>query len=171
MKLGRLCMRDYFLKKAWKSGAELNWNNYWRLCNKATKMIQKENGQFYKNKLQVSLNSHKSFWDVINDICPAKKDELKSPECVKTSEGICKDKYNIPHHFNQFFINAVYSLSGYFNPTSNTTYMAGEASPTNYLTFLQHPSCLFTNNLKVSRQQRQWVWIRSPLDYLEIVLV
>ena len=96
-------------------------------------MIQKEKGKFYKNKLQETLNSPKSFWDVIKNIFPVKKDELKTPECVKTSEGISKDKYNIVHHFNQFFINVVSSLSDYFNLTSNTTYTAGEASPTNKL--------------------------------------
>ena len=103
--------RDFFLRKARRSGAEVDWNAYWRLRNQVSNKIRNEKRRYHRNEIQENLNSPKAFWKAIKKVFPSKKGNSVCPESIKTEEGhTITDKSTIAKKFNNFFTNAVSKL-------------------------------------------------------------
>ena len=65
--------RDFFLRKARRSGAEVDWNAYRRLRNQVSNKIRNEKRRYHRNEIQENLNSPKAFWKAIKKVFPSKK--------------------------------------------------------------------------------------------------
>ena len=103
--------RDFFLRKARRSGAEVDWNAYRRLRNQVSNKIRNEKRRYHRNEIQENLNSPKAFWKAIKKVFPSKKGNSACPESIKTEEGhTITDKSTIAEKFNNFFTNAVSKL-------------------------------------------------------------
>ena len=103
--------RDSFLRKARRSGAEVDWNAYRRLRNQVSNKITNEKRHYHRNEIQENLNSPKAFWKAIKKVFPSKKGNSACPKSIKTEEGYTiTDKSIIAEKFNNFFTNAVSKL-------------------------------------------------------------
>ena len=103
--------RDFFLRKARRSGAEVDWNAYRRLRNQVSNKIRNEKRRYHRNEIQENLNSPKAFWKAIKKVFPSKKGNSACPESIKTEEGhTVTDKSTNAEKFNNFFTNAVSTL-------------------------------------------------------------
>ena len=65
--------RDSFLRKARRSGAEVDWNAYRRRRNQVSNKIKNEKRHYHRNEIQENLNSPKAFWKAIKKVFPSKK--------------------------------------------------------------------------------------------------
>ncbi|KAK2551405.1 RNA-directed DNA polymerase from mobile element jockey, partial [Acropora cervicornis] len=103
--------RDSFLRKARRSGAEVDWNAYRRLRNQVSNKIKNKKRHYHRNEIQENLNSPKAFWKAIKKVFPSKKGNSACPKSIKTEEGYTiTDKSIIAEKFNNFFTNAVSKL-------------------------------------------------------------
>ena len=103
--------RDFFLRKARRSRAEVYWNAYRRLRNQVSNKIRNEKRRYYRNENSGNLDSPKAFWKAIKKVFPSKKGKSACPEFIKTEEGhTVTDKSTIAEKFNNFFTNAVSKL-------------------------------------------------------------
>ena len=103
--------RDFFLRKARRSGAEVGGNAYRRLRNQVSNKIRNEKRRYHRNEIQENLNSPKAFWKAIKKVFPSKKGNSACPESIKTEEGhTITDKSTIAEKFTNFFTNAVSKL-------------------------------------------------------------
>ena len=64
--------RDYFLRKARKSNAELNWSSYKRKRNTVNNLIKQAKNQYDRNLLNDSNSNPAQFWEAIRQIYPSK---------------------------------------------------------------------------------------------------
>jgi len=112
--------RDYFLKKARRSGAEVDWSAYRRLRNRVTNRIRRERCQYHRRELQDPVNNPKSFWKKLKNVFPSSKGKLGTPESIKLDEGeIITDHFTIAENFNDFFTTAVSKLMKSVKPDVN----------------------------------------------------
>ena len=104
--------RDYYLKKARRSGSEIDWSTYRRLRNQIVNKIKFVKGKYHQNLLHEKVSDPKSFWKVIKTIFPSKKGTAKLPDAVKDTNGIILDKVKLAEKFNCFFSTVVENLTG-----------------------------------------------------------
>ena len=62
--------RDSFLRKARKTGSEVDWSTYRRLRNQVSNRIKIEKRRYQRNEIQDNLANPKSFWRAIKSIFP-----------------------------------------------------------------------------------------------------
>ena len=63
--------RDYYLKKARKMNAEIDWSTYRRLQNSATAQIRNAKANYQRNILKEETNNPKKFWRQIRKCYPS----------------------------------------------------------------------------------------------------
>jgi hypothetical protein len=64
--------RDHYLRKARKSGKELDWSTYRRLRNNVTRMIRNGKANYTRSVLRENINRPSDFWNQIKRIFPTK---------------------------------------------------------------------------------------------------
>ena len=79
--------RDFFLRKARRSGAEVDWNAYRRLRNQVSSKIRNEKRRYHRNEIQENPDSPKAFWKAIMKVFPSKKDKSACPESIQDRGG------------------------------------------------------------------------------------
>ena len=62
--------RDSFLRKARKTGSEVDWSTYRRLRNQVSNRIKIEKRRYQRNEIQNNLANPKSFWRAMKSIFP-----------------------------------------------------------------------------------------------------
>ena len=65
--------RDSFLRKARKTGFEVNWSTYRWLRNQVSHRIKIEKHRYQRNEIQDNLANPKSFWRAMKSIFPKTK--------------------------------------------------------------------------------------------------
>ena len=70
--------RDFFLRKA-RSGAEVDWNAYWRLLDQGSNKIWNEKRRYHRNEIQGNLDSPKPFGKQLRTFFRARK----ASQCVQ----------------------------------------------------------------------------------------
>ena len=100
--------RDFFLQKARRSVAEVDWTAYRWLQNQVSNKIRNEKRRYNRNEIQENLDRPKALWKTIKNVFPSKK---AIPESMKTKEGhTITDQSTIAKEFNNFFTNAFAKL-------------------------------------------------------------
>ena len=86
--------RDFFLRKARRSGAEVDWNAYRRLRNQVSNKIRNEKRRYHRNEIQENLNSPKAFWKAIKKVFPSKK-----------GNSACQDRGGTYNNNNELYLH------------------------------------------------------------------
>ena len=97
--------RDYFLRKARKSNAELNWSSYKRKRNTVNNLIKQAKNQYDRNLLNDSNSNPAQFWEAIRQIYPSKSGKSGSSGAMETEDGIITSKLKIANAFGKYFAN------------------------------------------------------------------
>ena len=103
--------RDSFLRKAKKTGSEVDWSTYRRLRNQVSNRIKIEKRRYQRNEIQNNLANPKSFWRAMKNIFPNKERKSSTVQSIITDEGeTITSKSTIVEKFNIFFTNTVSKL-------------------------------------------------------------
>ena len=65
--------RDYWLKRARKSGKELDWSTYRRLRNVVTRLIRNSKSKYTRNLFRENVNTPNNFGNTLRNVFPQKK--------------------------------------------------------------------------------------------------
>ena len=65
--------RDYYLRKAKRTGCENDWSTYRRLRNTTTALIRKSKSNYQREAFQNNTHSPNDFWKEIKKLYPLKK--------------------------------------------------------------------------------------------------
>ena len=96
--------RDYFYRKAKKTGNEDAWNIAKHLRNTTNSNIRLAKRDFILNQLRLHDNNAKKFWKVIKTVVPTGKESLSKEIMLK--EGANKiERCKVATFINDFFIN------------------------------------------------------------------
>ena len=79
--------RDSFLRKARKTGSEVDWSTYRRLRNQVSNRIKIEKRRYQRNEIQNDLANPKSFWRALKSIFPNKERKSSTVQSIITDEG------------------------------------------------------------------------------------
>ena len=112
--------RDSVLRKARRSGSEVDWSMYRRLRNQVSNRIKIEKRRYQRNEISDNLDNPKSFWKTMKNIFPGNKDKTTIPQSIKTDDGeTIIDQPTIVQRFNEFFTGAVSRLLETAGPLMN----------------------------------------------------
>ena len=79
--------RDSFLRKARKTGSEVDWSTYRRLRNQVSNRIKIEKRRYQRNEIQDNLANPKSFWRAMKSVFPNKERKSSTVQSIITDEG------------------------------------------------------------------------------------
>ena len=118
--------RDYFYRKAKRSGDEDAWNIAKFLRNVTNANIRQSRREFVLRELEENENNSKKFWKVIRDVIPSDKSSSKRDISLKVN-GLELEKEDVAHFINDYFINvgnagnaATHGAPNSFNDTQRT---------------------------------------------------
>ena len=103
--------RDFYLRKAKRTGAELDWPTYRRTRNKVTLMIRKSKANHSRTLFRENIKSPKEFWKKIKQIYP-KENNSANVKMFKIDQEPVIDKQKISNSFCSFFTNVASTLKG-----------------------------------------------------------
>ena len=103
--------RDFVLRKARRSGSEVDWSMYRRLRNQVSNRIKIEKRRYQRNEISDNMDNPKSFWKIMKNIFPGDKEKITTPKSIKTDYGkTVIDQPTIARRFNEFFTGVVSRL-------------------------------------------------------------
>ena len=112
--------RDYHLRKARRTKAEVDWSMYKRLRNRVNCLIDKAKQSYNKNLLTENANDPKRFWKAIKSIFPTKGgDGSSTSQTMNLEDGITTDTTKIANGFGFFFSNIATKLKRSLNILGN----------------------------------------------------
>ena len=79
--------RDFVLRKARRSGSEVDWSMYRRLRNQVSDRIKIEKRRYQRNEISDNMDKPKSFWKIMKNIFPGDKEKITTPKSIKTNDG------------------------------------------------------------------------------------
>ena len=98
--------RDYFYKKAKKSGSADDWNIARHLRNTTNSNIRQAKADFILSQLELNKNDNPKFWKNIKEIFPNKKSDTKRAISLTNIENnTIVPESEVPQYINNFFIN------------------------------------------------------------------
>ena len=96
--------RDYFYKKAKKTGDEDSWNIAKFLRNVTNSNIRQAKREYVLEELKRNADNPKKFWKTIRTVIPSKKDWVQRDILLKDDKGAV-DKQDVAQYINNYFIN------------------------------------------------------------------
>ena len=88
--------RDSVLKRARRSGSEMDWDTYRRLQNQVSNRIKIEKQRYNRTEIQYNMDNPKTFRRTMKNIFPNKTEKTTTPQSIKTDNGkIVADKLAI----------------------------------------------------------------------------
>lgn len=95
---------DFVLRKARRSGTEVDWSKYRRLRNQVSNRIKIEKHRYQRNKISDNMDNPKSLWKMMKNIFPGNKEKILTPQSIKTADGqTVIDQPTVAQRFNEFF--------------------------------------------------------------------
>ena len=104
--------RDFHLRKARKTNAEVDWSAYRQARNYVSYKIKSQKRHFHRKEFDNNLDNPTAFWKTMKRVLPNKKGNSTVPDCMKMSEGLVTDKRTIGENFNSFFHNSCVTING-----------------------------------------------------------
>ena len=114
--------RDYHLRKARRTKAEVDWSTYKKLRNRVNRVTgkAKQLQSYNKNLLTENENDPKRFWKAIKSIFPTKGGDRSSTlQAMNLEDGITTDSTKIANGFGFFFSNIATELKMSLNILGN----------------------------------------------------
>ena len=99
--------RDFYLRKAKRTGAELDWFTYRRMRNRVTLVIRKSKANHSRTLFRENIKSPNEFWKKIKQIYP-KENNSANVKMFKIDEEPVTDKQKNSNSFCSFFTNVFY---------------------------------------------------------------
>ena len=111
--------RDYFYKKAKKTGDQDLWNIAKHLRNLVNSNIRHAKREFVLGELKHNENNAKKFWKVIRSVIPSQKTDPSNEIMMK--DGARKlERSEVPYFINEYFINVGNMPSSYSQQVSTS---------------------------------------------------
>ena len=104
--------RDFHLRKARKTNAEVDWSAYRQARNYVSNKIRSQKRYFHRKEFDNNLGNPTAFWKTMKRVFPNKKGNSTVPDCMKMSKGLVTDKRTIGENFNSFFHNSCVTING-----------------------------------------------------------
>eukprot|EP00794_Sanderia_malayensis_P000790 gene790-80_t len=104
--------RDFYLRKAKRTGLELDWSTYRRVRNKVTLMIRKSKANHSRTIFRENIKSPKEFWKKIKQIYP-KENSSANVKMFKIYEELAIDKQKISNSFCSFVYQCNIDIEGH----------------------------------------------------------
>ncbi|XP_057294693.1 uncharacterized protein LOC130623235 [Hydractinia symbiolongicarpus] len=112
--------RDYYLRGAKRTNAEIDWSAHKRMRNNVTNAIRHAKSNFV-HVFKENIHHSKQFWNQIKKCYPSKEKESPS-RSFKINDFIVTDKKRIADNFCPFFSTIGSSLSKKIPSISNSTW-------------------------------------------------
>ena len=98
--------RDYYLRKARKTGKEIDWSTYRRLRNDVTQSVRQSKANYSRQIFRENINTSRKFWNQIKKCFPTKGtkeagckvfhiDGKRTSNVKEVANGFCKFFTNI----------------------------------------------------------------------------
>ena len=97
--------RDFFVRKAKRTGNENDWSTYRRLRNATKNLIRKTKANFNREIFQNNAHSPKDIWKEIKKCYPLKDRKPKATLQFNNNQEIITDKKEISNAFCYHFSN------------------------------------------------------------------
>ena len=145
----KINQRDYLLRKAKRSKAQKDWDDYKRARNSTTSAIRKSKASYHRNLFKETLNSPKDFWSRIKRTYPT-KDKISAPKAFFVNNLITTDKLLIANSFCEYFRSVARSLQ---DTASSLFFPTWKSYSFNFLKDFVNPSGLRFTFTEVNQQQ------------------
>ena len=107
--------RDWLLKKARKSNAEIDWSKYKRQRNRVNNLVKMNKNRYYKDLLKENSSNPKKFWSTIKEIFPNKSKKC-SGRSFSVDGKLTMHSDCIANAFGSFFLTAIDNLKRMSRP-------------------------------------------------------
>ena len=114
--------RDYWLKRARKSGKELDWSTYRRLRNVVTRLIRNSKSNYTRNLFRENVNTPNKFWKHIKKCFPTKEMKGSNSKVINIHGNVTSDTKKIANGFSKFFAKIGKNLEQKLISLSNSTW-------------------------------------------------
>ena len=95
--------RDYHLRKARKTGREVDWSTYRRLRNDVTRKIRYSKSAYTRSIVRENISHPKQFWNIIKRCYPVKQQKEVPAKLISVNGKLTSDKKIIANGFCKFF--------------------------------------------------------------------
>lgn len=95
--------RDYYQRKAKRSGRDEDWSSYRLFRNKVTAAIRHAKSDYNRNLIQENLDNPRIFWKSMKKIFFNKLSNVDSINQLKCVGQLITDKESIANHFCKYF--------------------------------------------------------------------
>ena len=102
--------RDYYLRKAKKSGADNCWYHCKNARNKVNRLIRKSKAQYHQSLISDNAKDPKNFWKAVKQVYPMKEKHPSSYKAFEISGRLIDDKRDIANSFCEFFTSQAAKL-------------------------------------------------------------
>ena len=110
--------RDYYLRKAKRSGRDEDWSSYRSYRNQVTAAVRNAKSDYNRNLIQESLDNPRNFWKYMKKILPDKSSNLDSINQLKCDGQAIMDKESIANQFSKYFSEINLRISDGFKRSS-----------------------------------------------------
>ena len=97
--------RDYYLKRAWKSGKKNDCLIYCRLRNTVTRMVRHIKATYTRSSLRENIDRLAQFWNQIKLFYPAKSRNHRASKVFEIKGELMDNQQQIANGFCKFFSN------------------------------------------------------------------
>ena len=95
--------RNYYLRKARRSGKEINWSTYRRLRNDVTRSIRQSKANYTRHIFRENMNTRKKFWNQIKKCFPTKGSREAGSKVFNVDGKIMSNVKAVANAFCKFF--------------------------------------------------------------------
>ena len=113
--------RDYYLRRAKRTNAEIDWSTYKRYRNIVTNAIRHAKANNIRKTFRENISSPKEFWKQMKKCYPA-KEKVKPCKSFIVNGSASEDKTKIADAFCSYFVNVGTKLSSTITSLSNLTW-------------------------------------------------
>lgn len=110
------------MKRARKSGKELDWSTYRRLRNVVTRLIRNSKSNYTRNLFRENLNTPNKFWKHIKKCFPTKEVKGSNFKVFNIDGNVTSDTKKIANGFSTFFAKIGKNLQHKLISLSNSTW-------------------------------------------------
>ena len=97
--------RDYYLRKAKKSGADNHWCLYKNARNKVNRLIRKSKAKYHRSLISENAKDPKNFWKAVKQVYPMKETPPSNCKAFEISGKLIDNKRDIANSFCEFFVS------------------------------------------------------------------
>ena len=97
--------RDYFYRKAKRTGEIDDWNIAKHLRNTVNASIRQAKANYIIGELETSKDDPKKFWRIIKSVFPSKQNKTKKGLSLVDNDGCPVKSAEVPNYVNDYFVN------------------------------------------------------------------